>query len=115
MSHKITEKAIWVTQGDSLPILLDFHQDITDAEIRMQVRNESGTVMIEKKTKDHLNALKGHSLIKLTGTDTDIPVGRYVTDMEIIFADDTRYTFYPPKVGVAACFHVVNQITKEDL
>ena len=77
MSHKITENAIWVTQGDSLPILLDFHQDITDAEIKMQVRDNSGEVVIDKKTKDHLNALKGQSIIQLTAADTNLPIGRY--------------------------------------
>ena len=115
MSHKITEREIWVTQGDSLPILLDFHQDIRDAEIKMQVRDEKGNVMIEKKTTAHLNLVKGLSLLELTANETNIPVGHYVTDMEIIFIDGTRYTFYPAQVGTIGCFHVVSQITKEDL
>ena len=115
MSNKVTEREIWVTQGDSLPILLDFHQDIKNAEIKMQVRDEKGNIIIEKKTTDHVDPVKGVSLIQLTGNDTNIPVGRYVTDMEIMFIDGTRYTFYPPHVGTIGCFHVVSQITKEDL
>ena len=74
MSNKVTEREIWVTQGDSLPILLDFHQDIRDAEIKMQVRDEKGNIVIEKKTTEHLNPVKGLSLLQLTGSDTNIPV-----------------------------------------
>lgn len=114
MSNKIKEKEIWVTQGDSLPILLDFHQDITGAEILMQVRDLSGRVIIDKKVRDHTDAVQGLTMIRLTADDTNKEPGCYQTDMEIRFADGTCYTFYPASVGAKACFHITNQITKED-
>lgn len=113
MTSNISNTKICITQGDTLPIVLDFHQDITDAVIRMQVRKESGELLIDKKVTTHSDASKGHSLITLTSQDTSIPVGTYQTDMEITFIDGTRYTFYPPTVGKSACFCVTPQITQE--
>ena len=114
MTSHISDTKICVTQGDTLPIVLDFHQDISDTVIRMQVRDESGKLFIDKQVTSHSNALKGQSLITLTSQDTSIPVGTYQTDMEITFIDGTRYTFYPPIVGKTACFYINPQITQEN-
>lgn len=109
MSNRITPKGICVTQGDSLPIVLDFHQDIEDALIRMQVRDETGTVRINKEVREHLNPRHGHSLVKLTPEDTSLPIGKYVVDMTITFNEGTHYTFYPARVGETAFFHIVSK------
>lgn len=113
MTSHISDTKICVTQGDTLPIVLDFHQDITHAVIQMQVRNEAGELLIGKKVTEHSDATKGQSLITLTSQDTSIPVGTYQTDMEITFIDGSCYTFYPPTVGKTACFCVTPQVTRE--
>ncbi len=112
MTSKLTATSITVTQGDTLPILLTFNQDITRAVIAMQVRDENNQVVIDKTVTEHLNPEKGETLLTLTPQDTSIPVGTYQTDMEITFADGSNYTFYPPQIGQSACFHITKQITQ---
>ena len=114
MSSQITESKICITQGDTLPIILNFHQDITDAVVAMQVRDENGALLIDKKVTEHTDALLGKTMLTLTSADTSIPVGTYQTDMEITFNDGTRYTFYPPHIGKSACFCIAKQITQEE-
>lgn len=114
MTSRITSTSITVTQGDSLPILLTFNQDITGAVITMQVRNDDDQLILSKTVTEHLNPLKGETLLNLTPKETSVPVGIYRTDMEITFSDGAKYTFYPPQIGKTACFHVTTQITRED-
>ncbi len=112
MTSKITATNITVTQGDTLPILLTFNQDITRAVIAMQVRDENNQIVINKTVTEHLKPTTGETLLTLTPQDTSIPVGTYQTDMEITFPDGSNYTFYPPHIGKPACFHVTEQITQ---
>ncbi len=113
MTNQLTANSITVTQGDSMPILLSFNQDISRSTVSMQVRDNTDTIIIDKRITKHLNPLKGETLIELTPQDTSVPVGTYQTDMEITFADGSNYTFYPPHIGQTACLHITKQITRE--
>lgn len=113
MTSKITSCGIIVTQGDTLSIPLIFNQDITSATIHMQVRDANGKILIDKKVLDHAAPLDGKTLLVFEKDDTNLPEGTYETDMEIIFGDGKRYTFYPPKIGTSAYFTITKQVTRE--
>ncbi len=115
MTHKITPHQIFLTQGDTLRIPIHFNQDITGSTVHMQVRDSStDSVIIDTTTTDHLDAIKGDTMLTITSKQSNIPVGKYHTDMSITFSDGTHYTFYPAKVGCIGKFIITKQITLED-
>ncbi|NCB49150.1 MAG: hypothetical protein EOM53_00495 [Alphaproteobacteria bacterium] len=116
MSHKITPDGISITQGDSLYLPITFNgMDITNATLNMQVSSQDlKTLFIDKKVSTHIDAANGKTALNLMPSDINIPVGDYVTDMELCLLDGQILTFYPERTEKQAFFRVLAQVTKEE-
>ena len=111
-----SSNVIEVRQGDSFTIRLQLHKccepiDLTDAVATMDVKNEANKVLFSKKA-EVVDAVNGKLAIILTPVDTDIPVGDYVTDIQIKMSDGSVNTIFPADVNKLGTFRVTEQVTK---
>lgn len=111
MSFKITTSGLVVTQGDTALIPLRFQCDISNAVICFVVRRKiDGMILIDKSVTEHIDPLQGKTLIRLESADTFLAPGVYEVEMKIIFENGNVFTFFPPKTGEKAHFHVMQSI-----
>ena len=116
MTGRIINNLIEVRQGDSYPINIEVKKgckpvDLTGATTLMQVRDENNNVMFTL-TGTMVDAVNGKVALLLSPTETSIPVGDYVTDIQITGADGSVNTIFPANVNQVATFTITPQVTQ---
>ena len=116
MTGRIINNLIEVRQGDSYPINIEVKRDgkptdLTGATLLMQVRDENNTIMFTLAGTD-VDVINGKMALLLTPTETSIPVGDYVTDIQITGSDGSVNTIFPGNVNQVATFRITQQVTQ---
>ena len=116
MTGRIVNNLIEIRQGDSYPINVFVKEgckpvDLTGATLLMQVRDDNGNVKFTKQGTA-VDVKKGKMVLLLSPTETSIPVGDYVTDIQITTADGAVNTIYPANVNQIATFRITPQVTQ---
>lgn len=117
MTGRIINNLIEVRQGDSYPINLELTNsktkkpvDLTGATLQMQVRDEEGNLMFSLNGTD-VDVLSGKMALILSPTQTSIPVGDYVTDIQLTTSDGLVHTIFPANVNQIGVFRITQQVT----
>ena len=115
MSGIIQNNLITVRQGDSFALNFEIKNkckpaDLTGATMLMQVRNADNRIMfsVEGTAVDVKN---GKIALLLTPSETNIPVGDYVTDIQLTGADGSVNTIWPVNVNQIGTFRITEQVT----
>lgn len=116
MTGRITNNLIEVRQGDSYPIYIYVRRgckgiDLTDATAVMQVRDKDTNAVIFTVTGTEVDVLHGKIALLLTPTETNNPVGDYITDIQITTNDGSVNTIYPLNVNQIGIFRITEQVT----
>lgn len=116
MTGRIVNNLIEVRQGDSYPINIAVKKeckpvDLTGATLLMQVRDEDNNVKFTL-TGTAVDAAKGKMALLLSPSETSIPVGDYVTDIQLTTADGSVNTIFPANVNQIATFRITQQVTQ---
>ena len=78
----------------------------------MQVRDkESNNVMFEV-SGTAVDAEHGKMALLIEPNNTNIPVGDYVTDIQVTTADGSVNTIFPANVNQVATFRITPQVTE---
>lgn len=121
MVGKIMPQYIEVKQGDNFTIRLQFRDhcngefiNIANASLKMQVRTASDNRIIFTKTGFIDDAAKGKAHIALLPVDTkDLSADeKYVTDIQITFANGEVHTIYPANIATVAAFIITPNVTE---
>ena len=110
MTGRIINNLIEVRQGDSYPINIEVKKgckpvDLTGATMTMQVRDSNNSVVFTLNGTA-VDVLNGKMALLLSPTETSIPVGDYVTDIQITGADGSVNTIFPANVNQVATFTI---------
>lgn len=74
--------------------------DITGAAIYFTVKKSSSdsdeSALIYKEISEHTDSINGKSRLDVLSTDTNLPIGRYLYDLVIIFPSGDRKHLIPP-------------------
>lgn len=116
MTGRVVNNLIEVRQGDSFAINFFIKRgckpvDLTGSTILMQVRDENNNVMFTLTGTD-VDALNGKMALLLSPTETNIPVGDYVTDIQVTTSDGSVNTIFPANVNQIATFRITQQVTQ---
>ena len=116
MTGRIINNLIEVRQGDSFPINIQVKRgckpvDLTGATILMQVRDENNSVMFTL-SGTAVDVVNGKMALLLSPTETNIPVGDYVTDIQLTTSDGSINTIFPANVNQIATFRITEQVTQ---
>ena len=116
MTGRIVNNLIEVRQGDSYPINIQVKRgckpvDLTGATTLMQVRDENNNIMFTL-TGTPVDVVNGRIALLLSPTETNIPVGDYVTDIQLTTADGSVNTIFPANVNQIATFRITEQVTR---
>lgn len=117
MTGKMSREGIIVRQGDSFDILLHFRKkdgsdfDITGCSLKMTVKKEKEETPIFTAEGIILDGLKGNAIIKLSPENTEVPVGDYVTDIELHLQNGDVHTIFPENLARTGIFRVTEDIT----
>lgn len=117
MTGRIVNNLIEVRQGDSYPINVCVKKccepvDLSKATLLMHVRDTDGNLMFAVNGTE-VDVKTGKMVLLLTPQETNIPVGDYVTDIQLTTADGSVNTIFPANVNQIATFRVTPQVTKE--
>ncbi|MBE6452991.1 MAG: DUF2479 domain-containing protein [Alphaproteobacteria bacterium] len=107
---------IEVRQGDSFTINIQIKKghkplDLNGSKLMMQVRDTDDTVMISK-VADFIDSEQGKMSLILTSTDTDVSVGDYKVDIQLILPDNSIHTIFPSDVNKIGIFRITEQVTR---
>ena len=116
MTGRIVNNLIEVRQGDSYPINIQVKRgckpvNLTGATMLMQVRDENNNIMFSL-TGTEVDSVNGRMVLLLSPTQTSIPVGDYVTDIQITGSDGSVNTIFPANVNQIATFRITQQVTQ---
>lgn len=116
MTGRIVNNLIEVRQGDSFTINIQVKQnckpiDLTGSTMLMQVRDKEDNVMFTLQGTP-IDAINGKMALLLSPTETNIPVGDYLTDIQITGDDGSVNTIFPANVNQLATFRITQQITQ---
>lgn len=117
MTGRVYNNVIEVRQGDSFEINVAVNNkcqpvDLTGATILMQVKQkDSGDLMFEV-SGTAVDVEHGKMMLYISPTDSAIPVGDYVTDIQVTTADGHVNTVFPANVNQVATFRVTPQVTE---
>ncbi len=119
MVGRILPQMIEVKQGDSFTIPLQFKGrdgfiDITCSELKMEVRNSIDNKVLLSKKGVIDDAIKGKAHLSIIPADTKnlSSEGKYITDIQITFANGEVHTIYPGDVSKVAAFVVSQNVTE---
>lgn len=116
MSGKINNNIITVRQGDSFALNLQINDengpvDLSQAELSMQVRNTKDALMFEViGTK--VDSVNGKMVLLITPEQTNIAVGNYKCDIQLVGADGSVNTIFPADINQTGTFVVTEQVTR---
>ena len=117
MTGRVYNNVIEVRQGDSFAINVAVQDkcqpaDLTGATMLMQVRDkESNNVMFEI-SGTAVDVEQGKMALLIEPSNTNIPVGDYVTDIQVTTADGSVNTIFPANVNQVATFRITPQVTE---
>jgi hypothetical protein len=116
MTGRIVNNLIEVRQGDSYPINLEIKRgckpvNLTGATLLMQVRDSNNNLMFTLSGTP-VDVVKGKMALLLSPTETNIPVGDYVTDIQVTTSDGSVNTIFPANVNQIATFRITEQVTQ---
>lgn len=115
MSGKVINNLIEIRQGDSFAMNFQIKNkcqpvDLTGAVMIMQVRDENNNLMFTLTGTD-VDVKNGKIALLFTPTQTSIPVGDYVTDIQITTSDGSVNTIFPADVNQIGTFRITEQVT----
>lgn len=118
MSGVINGNVIIVRQGDSFKIDLCVQQcdqpvDLSGAHLLMQVRDKQTQSVLFDVTGTSSDAVHGKMALVITSDQTNIPVGDYITDIQLTTSDGSVHTIFPANVNQIGTFRVTQQVTQE--
>lgn len=117
MTGRVYNNVIEVRQGDSFVINVAVHDkcqpaNLSGATMLMQVRDkESNNVMFEV-SGTAVDVEHGKMALLIEPNNTNIPVGDYVTDIQVTTADGRVNTIFPANVNQVATFRITPQVTE---
>lgn len=116
MSGRITPTMIEVRQGDSFAINVAVQNnntaaDLTSATVVMQVREKDSGNVVFSVNGTAVDVLHGKMALLITPTETAAPVGDYITDIQVTFANGEVHTIYPANINQVATFRITPQVT----
>jgi hypothetical protein len=116
MSGKIQNNIITVRQGDSFALNLQINDengpvDLSGAELSMQVRNSDDLLMFEVQGTT-VSSEEGKMVILLTPGQTNIAVGEYKCDIQLLGSDGSVNTIFPANINQIGAFIVTEQVTR---
>lgn len=116
MAGRILSNLIEIRQGDSFDMPIHLKSggkdlDITGFIFKMQVKDNTGKVLITK-IGDVADAARGRACISLMPVDTNIAPGDYLTDIQVTFPNGQVHTLFPQKIGAVAVFRITEQVTQ---
>lgn len=116
MSGRVINNLIEIRQGDSFAINIQVKQkcqpvDLTGASLLMQVRNPDNNNLMFSLAGTPVDAINGKMALLFTPTQTSIPVGDYITDIQITTADGNVNTIFPADVNKIGTFRITEQVT----
>ena len=115
MSGYVQNNIITVRQGDSFALNFELREkckpvDLTGATMLMQVRDENDALKFSI-TGTPVDVAHGKMAILLTPTQSSIPVGDYITDIQVTLADGSVNTIWPANVNQIGVFRVTEQVS----
>lgn len=118
MTGRIINNLIEVRQGDSYPINIQIKQggkpvNLTGATLLMQVRDSENHLMFSLRGTA-IDAAHGKITLLISPTETNIPVGDYLTDIQLTTEDGSVNTIFPANVNQVATFRITQQVTQEE-
>lgn len=116
MVGRMIKNLIEVRQGDSFAITLHLYKDNADvdlsgATVRMQVRNNSGSLVWELCATP-LQENQGKMLLLITPEHSNIATGDYKCDIQLETPDGSVNTIFPANIHQLGIFRVTEQVTK---
>ena len=116
MTGRIVNNLIEVRQGDSYPLNIQVKRgckpvNLTGAIMHMQVRDENNNLMFTLSGTP-VDVVNGKMVLLLSPTETNIPVGDYVTDIQVTTTDGSVNTIFPANVNQIATFRITQQVTQ---
>lgn len=116
MSGQIHNNIITVRQGDSFALNLQISDengaaDLTGAELIMQVRNSNDALMFEV-VGNAVDLENGKMVLLITPVNTNIAVGEYKCDIQLVSADGSVNTIFPANVNQIGTFIITEQVTR---
>ena len=121
MVGKITPNYIEIRQGDNFTIQLQFQDektggfvDLTNAALKMQVKNKADNRVVLTKIGSIDDVAKGKASITILPADTkNLSVEeKYITDIQITFGNGEVHTVYPSDISKVAAFIVCQNVTE---
>jgi len=115
MTGRVINNLIEVRQGDSFVIDFEIKErgkpvNVTDATLVMEVKDSGGNTMFTC-IGDHVDGRNGKMLLNITPDMTNIPVGDYLTDIQLMSGDGSVNTLFPANVNAVGTFRITEQIT----
>lgn len=115
MTGRVINNLIEVRQGDSFVIDFQIKErgkpvDVTGATLAMEVKDAGGSVIFTC-IGEYVDAKNGKMLLNITPDMSNIPVGDYLTDIQLIGADGSVNTLFPANVNAVGTFRITEQIT----
>ena len=106
-----------VRQGDSFTIRMNITKnndriDFTNAKINMQVRGFEDNTLKFDLLATNIDASKGQFALILTPSHTNLPVGDYKTDIQLITNDGHINTIFPADVNKVGILRITEQVTR---
>ena len=116
MSGRVINNLIEIRQGDSFVMNFQVKNkcqpaDLTGATMLMQVRNPETNALMFSLAGTPVDAINGKMALLFTPTQTSIPVGDYITDIQITTADGNVNTIFPADVNKIGTFRITEQVT----
>ncbi len=118
MAGYMTQNGIVVRQGDSFDIVLQFRDaagkaiNIQDWQIKMAVYDADKKVLKFGKTGEIFDVEAGKARIELKPADTNIEVGDYVTDIQVVTDQSDVHTIFPQDINRVGVFRITEQVTR---
>lgn len=116
MTGTINNNVITVRQGDSFALNLQISDkngpaDLTSAELTMQVR-DSGNALMFEVIGERVDAEQGKMVLLITPANTNIAVGEYKCDIQLVGADGSVNTIFPANINQVGTFVITEQVTR---
>lgn len=116
MTGTINNNVIMVRQGDSFALNLQINDengpaDLVGTELSMQVRNSNDVLMFEV-IGEPVDFEQGKMVLLITPEHTNIAVGEYKCDIQLIGADGSVNTIFPANVNQIGAFVITEQVTR---
>ncbi len=116
MTGYINNNLVAVRQGDSFAINICVSEncrpvDLSTAQIRMQVRDNNNSLLFEVEGTP-VDVEHGKVALLLTPEQTNIELGDYKCDIELIREDGEVHTIFPQNINQIGTLKITEQVTQ---